>query len=220
MGDYLSTDITSPQVVAVGGIITGGLTVTPPAAGDYYMLMEQYSAELVFIPGSRAFLYRALVGGNYVNSTFQHTNQNRVAAGVAEDITVELTVPNTDCFLHMFLKRRASRVTAGAFVVGTEYEIMSIGTTDFTAIGAASNTVGVEFVATGVGVGTGTAAVPPAPETDEEVDYVAVTLLSVAPTPSIGIDIDINSMMNLMITMMIVVMMMKMMTGAMSSATS
>ncbi len=218
MGEYLSTDITSPHVVAVGGVITGGLTVTPPAAGDYYLLMEQYSAELAFIPGSRAFLYRALVGGNYVNNTFRHTNQHRVATGVAEDITVELTVPNTDCFLHMFLKRRASRVTAGAFVVGTEYEIMSIGTTDFTLIGAASNTVGVEFVATGVGVGTGTAAVPPAPETDEEVDYVAVTLLSAAPAVVDGI--DFSSMMNLMITMMIVVMMMKMMTGAMSSVTS
>ena len=217
MGEYLSTNIISPQIVAVGGIITGGLTVTPPAAGDYYLLMEQYSAELAFIPGSRAFLYRALVGGNYVNSTFQHTNQNRVAAGVAEDITVELTVPNTDCFLHMFLKRRASRVTAGAFVVGTEYEIMSIGTTDFTLIGAASNTVGVEFVATGVGVGTGTAIVPPVPETDEEVDYVVVTLQSAAIVPAEGIDID--SMMNLMITMMIVVMMMKMMTGAMGSIT-
>ena len=215
MGDYLLTDITSPQIVAVGGIITGGLTVTPPAAGDYYLLMEQYSTELVFIPGSRAFLYRALVGGNYVNSSFLHTNHHRAAADVAEDITVELTVPNTDCYLDVFLKQRAARVTAGAFVVGTEYEIMSIGTTDFTLIGATSNTVGVEFVATGVGVGTGTATVPPVPETDEEIDYVAVTLLSAAPVPSNGIDID--SIMNLMITMMIVVMMMKMMTGAMGS---
>jgi hypothetical protein len=35
-----------------------------------------------------------------------------------------------------------------------------VGTTDFTAIGASSNTVGVEFVATGAGSGTGTALVP------------------------------------------------------------
>lgn len=48
-------------------------------------------------------------------------------------------------------------VTAGDFVVGRFYEIVSVGTTDFTLIGAASNTVGVRFKATGVGSGTGTA---------------------------------------------------------------
>jgi hypothetical protein len=48
-------------------------------------------------------------------------------------------------------------LTAGAFVVGTNYTIVSVGSTDFTAIGAASNTVGVQFVATDVGIGTGTA---------------------------------------------------------------
>jgi hypothetical protein len=48
-------------------------------------------------------------------------------------------------------------VTAGDFVTGYTYNILSVGTTDFTAIGAASNTVGVEFTATGPGTGTGTA---------------------------------------------------------------
>lgn len=38
------------------------------------------------------------------------------------------------------------------------YVIDSVGTTDFTLIGAASNTIGVIFVATGPGTGTGTAA--------------------------------------------------------------
>jgi len=48
-------------------------------------------------------------------------------------------------------------LVAGNFIVGKSYTIVSIGTTDFTAIGAASNTVGVSFVATGTGTGTGTA---------------------------------------------------------------
>ena len=46
---------------------------------------------------------------------------------------------------------------AGSFVVGGYYRIESVGTTNFVAIGAASNTVGTYFVATGVGSGTGTA---------------------------------------------------------------
>lgn len=48
-------------------------------------------------------------------------------------------------------------VTAGGFTIGQTYRILTIGNTDFTLIGAASNTVGVHFVATGVGTGTGTA---------------------------------------------------------------
>lgn len=46
---------------------------------------------------------------------------------------------------------------AGSLRIGVQYEITSVGTTDFTLIGAASNTIGVDFVATGVGSGTGTA---------------------------------------------------------------
>uniref|UniRef100_A0A6M3K180 Putative head-tail connector n=1 Tax=viral metagenome TaxID=1070528 RepID=A0A6M3K180_9ZZZZ len=48
-------------------------------------------------------------------------------------------------------------VTAGSFVTGTVYRILSVGTTDFTLIGASASTVGVVFTATGAGTGTGTA---------------------------------------------------------------
>lgn len=47
---------------------------------------------------------------------------------------------------------------AGTFVVGQQYSIVSVGTTNFTLIGASANTVGVVFTATGAGSGTGTAA--------------------------------------------------------------
>jgi hypothetical protein len=49
------------------------------------------------------------------------------------------------------------QVTAGAFVVGKSYLITAVGNTNFVSIGAASNTVGVYFTATGAGSGTGTA---------------------------------------------------------------
>lgn len=48
-------------------------------------------------------------------------------------------------------------VTAGSFVVGRIYTIVSAGSTDFTLIGAANSAVGTVFQATGVGAGTGTA---------------------------------------------------------------
>ena len=50
-------------------------------------------------------------------------------------------------------------VTAGAFVAGTGYTILTVGTTIFDGedgVGASASTIGVHFVATGVGSGTGT----------------------------------------------------------------
>lgn len=54
----------------------------------------------------------------------------------------------------------AITATAGSFVVGTEYTVVSVGTTDYTLVGASVNTIGETFVATGVGSGTGTASSP------------------------------------------------------------
>jgi hypothetical protein len=53
---------------------------------------------------------------------------------------------------------QAVPLTAGAFVPGTLYTILTVGTTDFTLIGAASNQVAQTFVATGAGAGTGRAS--------------------------------------------------------------
>ena len=46
-------------------------------------------------------------------------------------------------------------VKAGYFNVGSVYTIQSVGTTNFTLIGAERNEVGVFFTATAVGTGTG-----------------------------------------------------------------
>jgi hypothetical protein len=47
--------------------------------------------------------------------------------------------------------------TAGSFGVGNTYIIVSVGTTDFTLIGASANRPGIVFESTGGGSGTGTA---------------------------------------------------------------
>jgi hypothetical protein len=51
----------------------------------------------------------------------------------------------------------AYNITAGSFVVGKSYTIRTVGSTNFEAIGAVANTIGVLFTATGVGSGTGVA---------------------------------------------------------------
>jgi len=50
----------------------------------------------------------------------------------------------------------SATANATALVSGATCTILTVGTTDFTLIGAASNTVGVSFTATGVGTGSGT----------------------------------------------------------------
>jgi len=57
----------------------------------------------------------------------------------------------------------STATTAGDFVVGKYYTILTLGNTNFVGDGAASNTVGVIFKATSVGSGTGTANVETIP---------------------------------------------------------
>ena len=68
-----------------------------------------------------------------------------------EDNFYPTSFPTSTAFLS------PAAVGAGSFQPGTRYVILAVGTTDFTAVGAASSTVGLTFVATGGGSGTGSA---------------------------------------------------------------
>jgi hypothetical protein len=52
---------------------------------------------------------------------------------------------------------KTTTVSATGIIAGYTYTILTVGNTNWVSIGAASNTVGVVFVATGAGTGTGTA---------------------------------------------------------------
>jgi len=57
-----------------------------------------------------------------------------------------------------YVTTNATATTAGAFIIGLDYTIASVGSgTNFTLVGAANNTVGTVFKATGSGAGSGTA---------------------------------------------------------------
>lgn len=73
--------------------------------------------------------------------------------------TIDVTVTNP------------TAISAGSFVVGQQYRITTVGTTDFTLIGAANSTVGTIFTATGAGTGTGQAVLTSA---NREVDYTNI----------------------------------------------
>lgn len=66
----------------------------------------------------------------------------------------EGTVLSTDSKFYYTLSVTWTTVTTTNFIIGHSYQIKAVGNTDFTLIGASSNTVGVAFVATGIGTGT------------------------------------------------------------------
>ena len=74
---------------------------------------------------------------------FKDSNGDLVKAG---PVHVGTTAPNAS----------PASTAATALVSGTVYQILTIGTSDFTAVGASANTVGVVFTATGTTTGTGT----------------------------------------------------------------
>jgi Phage gp6-like head-tail connector protein len=83
-----------------------------------------------------------------------------------DDTVIQNKINAAETWLGLFLGSALSTfavtlgaaVNAGSFTVDTVYVIQSIGTTDFTLVGASANCIGVTFTATGVGSGTGTAA--------------------------------------------------------------
>jgi hypothetical protein len=76
---------------------------------------------------------------------------------VFADNVIQLTPTNYTMVQNPTSVGTGQEVTAGAFVVSTEYIITATGTTDFTLIGAADSNPGTIFTATGAGAGTGTA---------------------------------------------------------------
>lgn len=71
-----------------------------------------------------------------------------------------LTIPTGVSYVKLTCGARwdaVATVTAGAFIVGTNYVITTVGTTNYLLIGASANVVGQIFCATGAGAGTGTA---------------------------------------------------------------
>jgi len=78
--------------------------------------------------------------------------------------------------------RLGAAVSAGAFVLDQAYQIVTVGSTNFTAIGAAANTVGAYFVATGAGSGSGTAA----PINTGDLPASAIAALATKTTVGLG----------------------------------
>ena len=82
-------------------------------------------------------------------------NRNVYSSGI---VPITNDLPNTNIIHAEGNFAPSQTVTGPNFIVGLKYTILTTGGTSFVSIGAASNTVGITFTATGIGTGiTGTA---------------------------------------------------------------
>ena len=117
------------------------------------------------LSGIVTFKYQTIGGGWTINSS-----------EVATILADTLHNPRITAWEEVVLSYQV--VNAGAFTAGQFYLISEIGTTDFTLIGAPSNTSGIQFKATGPGTGTGNAvsmSFPPTPHQWDIVDMVGMS---------------------------------------------
>jgi len=112
-------------------VLTGGVVGVAVRPSTALKLNELFDSQL----------YRVLEFTDYVPPLFEAT--------VVEFDTGVNTLVRT--------VTNPSAVAAGLFVIGREYTIVFVGTTNWGNVGASSGTIGVVFIATGIGSGSGTA---------------------------------------------------------------
>ena len=126
------------------------------------------------------------------------------AVPVGTDITAvaywELFVPSTESIVFFNTTFAATdgialvafgisepAISAGVLELGQTYRINTVGTTNFTTVGAASNTVGTEFTATGIAAGTGTATIAYGWSTPQVDTFIADAEIVSSRTLNLGI---------------------------------
>ena len=164
----------TPEDYVIGDIGPGGgkVFITPSTAGNstgQYFEVAPVAEEVqrTWATGANQSAEVAGADGTAIGTGAQNTinivNQSgNVAATSAAKYCSDLVsggksdwfLPSKDELNQIYAN---SRVAAGNFIIGVTYTINTVGTTNFTLIGASANTIGVTFTATGVGSGTGVA---------------------------------------------------------------
>ncbi len=133
--------------------LTNVINFTVTTAGTYYIGFNGYAAAT---NGALQLDDISVTVSTCIKPTGLNSGQVTASTAIISWNTVASASAGYDYY---YAPASGATITAGSFVVGNTYQIVSIGTTDFTLIGASANTVGLVFTATGVGAGTGTARV-------------------------------------------------------------
>jgi hypothetical protein len=139
--------------VFVNGEAISGITWLPYADSINWNLLDSYT-KLDVVNDSGNY-YRALqnvpVGVDITDTAywfaFVPTLETEVNLGASYGVGAGIAL----------VAYGLTTILAGNFVIGQTYTIATLGTTNWTSIGAATTTVGTTFTATGIGSGDGTA---------------------------------------------------------------
>lgn len=136
-----------------------------PVDGAQILITLSTLAAYSMVLSNIQFVVQPNIDDIYAVTTWNDTSQQDIVTEcfygpVVTGVTVSEGFDSTNFDPDFVTTSVNGTVPAGTFLIGDTYTILTVGTTDFVAIGAASNTIGVVFVATGVGAGTGTATGP------------------------------------------------------------
>jgi hypothetical protein len=106
-----------------------------------------------------AAMYSNTTGGSNVAVGFGAMFNNSVGGGntaLGSNVLYNIWNGSSNVALGGSALNNTNKISPSQLTVGTRYTISFIGSTDFTLVGAVSNTIGLEFIATGQGTGNGT----------------------------------------------------------------
>lgn len=137
--------------------VSGAGTVTPRGTLSTLegpVSMADNGFEMIIVDGPNGYIFRpetadlaySRTGTTVTVTETLHTRRSGQVAHIQGDATI----PDGDYTVSV------PTIAAGSMVATTEYVIYEVGTSDFTLVGAPSNTVGTVFTATGTTAGTGT----------------------------------------------------------------
>lgn len=149
------TDQVAPTTVTATGLIATSLVNAGPQFMDYN-LNTPATTNATLSPKALTS-YTLTLDSSMALPTI--ASGSPAPSGVTYDVSLNPagTTATVNVYVNAGTAQAPTLVTAGSFIDGAQYTIVTVGTTDFTLIGAVSNTIGTIFTATGVGTGTGTA---------------------------------------------------------------
>lgn len=161
-------------------LLKGGKFSVPLASGYITVGSDDEASELAYTVGTSAKqimtdLYEKILGSEAFSQLFE--NVDLATDFIPYTISMETILRGVESNRVKYSVDRfapdtvyAASADATTTVAGKSYKILTVGTTDFTTIGASSSTVGEVFVATGAGAGTGTVALVKAADIQLKVD--------------------------------------------------
>lgn len=135
------------NATGVNGYGDGFVTALPEAG----YIKRQKGKTKYLVTGTVTGITGAVYTANVANTALTPNTMSIIAT--YDDTSTKFVSSVNDYNSEVF----PATVAAGSLSAGVTYTIYSTGTTNWTAVGAASNMTGVTFTATGAGSGTGTA---------------------------------------------------------------